>query len=52
MALQALPDPYRGAVSAARPQRHGATPPLAAHRVPTVPPQHALAIYDALLEVA
>jgi hypothetical protein len=52
-ALQRLPAPYRGAVAAARPQ---CSPPTSscvpAHTVTVVPPQHALAVYDRLLEAA
>jgi transposase len=55
--LQGLPPPYRGAVQAARPRypTASATPtiaPVPAHAAPPVPPQHALAVYDALLEAA
>ena len=50
-ALQKLPAPYRGAVAAARPRAAELVPlPTGAHVV--VPPQHALGIYDRLLEVA
>ena len=50
-ALQTLPAPYRGAVAAARPRTAELVPlPTGAHVV--VPPQHALGIYDRLLELA
>ena len=50
-ALQRLPSPYRGAVSPAQPrQRAQDAVALPAHVVTLVPPQHALAVYDALLE--
>jgi transposase len=49
-ALQKLPAPYRGAIAAARPRPAEPVPlPMRAHVV--VPPQHALGIYDRLLEV-
>ena len=52
-ALQRLPAPYRGAVAAARPQTSLATPScVPAHAITVVPPQHALAVYDRLLEAA
>jgi transposase len=48
-ALQPLPTPYRGAVAAARPQPcERVLLPTRAHLV--VPPQHALGVYDRLLE--
>jgi transposase len=48
-ALQKLPAPYRGAVAAARPGSPELVPlPASAHVV--VPPQHALGVYDRLLE--
>jgi hypothetical protein len=48
-ALQKLPAPYRGAVAAARPRLPELVPlPASAHVV--VPPQHALGVYDRLLE--
>lgn len=55
--LQPLPAPYRGAVRAARPQgpAAAATPSrvsVPAHTAPPVPAQHALTVYDALLEAA
>lgn len=50
-ALQKLPAPYRGAIAAARPRAAEAVLlPARAHVV--VPPQHALGVYDRLLEVA
>ena len=53
-ALQKLPAPYRGAVAAARPRARDGKEELAwpvqAHIV--VPPQHALGVYDRLLEAA
>lgn len=52
-ALQRLPAPYRGAVAAARPQVSATTAPcIPAHRLTVVPPQHALSVYDRLLEEA
>jgi transposase len=50
-ALQRLPAPYRGAVAAARP-RAAMPSSVPAHTVTVVPPQHALAVYDRLLEAA
>jgi transposase len=47
--LQKLPTPYRGAVAAARPRGAELVAlPARAHTV--VPPQHALGVYDQLLE--
>ena len=48
--LQVLPAPYRGAVAPARPARAEVKLPGKAFTV--VPPQHDLAVYDRLLEVA
>jgi transposase len=49
--LQPLPAPYRGNVAAARVRSHG--PLTAPDKMFTpVPPQHNLAVYDRLLEVA
>ena len=50
-ALQRLPAPYRADVAAARP-RAATAAVVPAHSVTVVPPQHALAIYDRLLEAA
>lgn len=49
-ALQGLPSPYRGAVAPARSARAEVKLPGKAFTV--VPPQHDLAVYDRLLEVA
>ena len=52
-AMQRLPEPYRGAVAAARPQPSlTGSSCVPAHTVTVVPPQHALAVYDRLLEAA
>lgn len=51
IALQRLPAPYRAAVGAARP-RATTSAAVPAHSVTVVPPQHALAVYDRLLEAA
>jgi transposase len=53
-ALQQLPAPYRGAVAAARPRGCDSedAPVLPAQAHIVVPPQHALALYDRLLEAA
>lgn len=51
--LQPLPAPYRGNVTAARPRRAGAEASMLMVKGYTpVPPQHDLAVYDRLLEVA
>jgi transposase len=54
-ALQPLPAPYRGAVRGAHPQPRAdaqARPTVPAAIIVAVPPQHPLALYDALLEAA
>jgi hypothetical protein len=52
--LQPLPVPYRGAIAAARPRVRKAPEAvmLPARLIKVVPPQHALHLYDRLLEVA
>jgi transposase len=50
-ALQRLPAPYRAVVAAARP-RVATSSAVPAHTVTVVPPQHALSVYDRLLEAA
>lgn len=52
-AMQPLPGPYRGNVVAARPRRTDAEASMLTLKGYTpVPPQHDLAVYDRLLEVA
>ena len=51
-ALQPLPPPWRGDIKAARPAPAAPEPPVRESVPrPAVPPQHALAVYDALLAV-
>ena len=50
--LQQLPAPYCGAVAAARPRAASTSLGVPLLGVPLVPPQHALAVYDRLLEAA